>query len=192
MLTLLLVLGTAAPPPSPQLAMATPCRADEDHVPLAGRPSPLDSVGIQLNGKAVKVCYGRPSLRGRTMLGGQIPYGKLWRTGANEPTVIHTEIPLRIAGVEVQPGSYSLYTIPGETEWTVIVNRSISQWGHENSYTEDVARQEVGRGTVPAGRLAQPVETFTITMDPPGNGRTHLNLSWDTTIVRVPLESSGR
>ena len=80
----------------------------------------------------MKVCYGRPSLRGRQMLGTEhVPYGKLWRTGANEPTIFYTPVALQVAGIRVPPGVYSLYTVPGKTEWEVIVNRSITQWGHE-------------------------------------------------------------
>jgi hypothetical protein len=76
------------------------------NVPLEGRKSPLDSVTFTIAAKPVKVCYGRPSARGRTMLGGSIPFGKLWRTGANEPTIFYAPVPLRVAGLSVPPGVY--------------------------------------------------------------------------------------
>ena len=82
------------------------------------------------------------------MLGGSIPYGKLWRTGANEPTIFYAPVPLRVAGLNVPPGVYSLYTVPGPKEWEVIVNRSTSQWGHEGQYTDEVKAQELGRAKV--------------------------------------------
>jgi hypothetical protein len=151
------------------------------------RPSPYDSVTTTVGDAALKVCYGRPSARGRTMIGGDaVPFGRIWRTGANEPTIVHVARPVRLAGVLLEPGSYSLYTIPGEAEWTVILNRSISQWGHESRYTAEVQAQEVGRGTVPAERTDDHVETFTIRHHAAGTG-DHLVLEWEHTRVRVPL-----
>jgi len=92
-------------------------------LPLATRQSPLDSLSFTVGKAEVKVCYGRPSLRGRKMIGGEaVPYGKLWRTGSNEPTMIHTTGPITVAGVALAPGSYSLYTIPGPKEFEVILN----------------------------------------------------------------------
>jgi hypothetical protein len=158
------------------------------NLPLATRTSPLDSVSFTVGGRAVKVCYGRPSLRGRKMLGGEaVPYGKLWRTGANEPTMIHTTGPLTLAGLKVPAGSYSLYSIPGPTEWVIIVNRSITQWGEESNYTEKVKAQEVGRAKVKAETAASPVEMFTIRAEPPGADATALVLEWQATKVRIPI-----
>ena len=107
-----------------------------DNVPAEGRKSPLDSLTFTVAGKPVKLCYGRPSSRGRTMLGGEaVPYGKLWRTGANEPTIFFTPVAVTVAGISVPPGTYSLYTVPGRGEWEIIVNRSTKQWGEESNYT---------------------------------------------------------
>ncbi len=139
-------LGTAPDAPA-QVAVDTACvTMNTDRLPLASRPSPLDSLTFTLGGHPVKICYGRPSARGRRMIGGpSVPYGQLWRTGANEPTMIHTTTALSIAGVRVQPGSYSLYTVPGEEQWQIVVNRSISQWGHESRYTADIREGAGGR-----------------------------------------------
>jgi hypothetical protein len=154
------------------------------------RPSPLDSLSFDVGGHAVKVCYGRPSARGRTMIGGErVPYGKLWRTGANEPTMIHTTTPLSIAGIEIGPGSYSLYTVPGEDDWELIVNRSISQWGRETGYTDEVEAQEVGRAKVSSQRLDNHVETFTIRAEPTSNGVAVL-LEWEHTRVSIPVTAN--
>ena len=159
------------------------------NMPAKGRPSPLDSLTFEVGGGQVKVCYGRPSLKGRHMLGGEaVPYGKLWRTGANEPTIFYTPVKLTIAGIAVPPGVYSLYTVPGEREWEVIVNRSTSQWGHENQYTEKVKAREVGRGKAPAERTERPVETFTIRAEPSGKGATLL-LEWEHARVRIPVQA---
>jgi len=159
-------------------------------MPLEGRASPYDSTVVPLGQQAALVCYGRPSARGRTMIGGDpVPFGQLWRTGANEPTIIHVPSAARIAGMRVEPGSYSLYTIPGEREWTVIVNRATAQWGHESAYTEQVRAQEVGRAQVPAERTDQHVETFTIRTEPAGGNRANMLLEWERTRVRIPIEA---
>lgn len=159
-------------------------------MPAEGRPSPLDSLTFTVGDQKVKLCYGRPSLRGRRMLGADaVPYGKLWRTGANEPTIFYAPVPLEIAGIKVAPGMYSLYTVPGETEWEVIVNRSTSQWGHESQYTEAVKRQEVGRGRAAAERLATPVETFTIRAEPESGSAQSLVLEWENTRVAIPVKA---
>jgi hypothetical protein len=157
-------------------------------MPVEGRASPYDSATIQVNGQALKVCYGRPMARGREIFGGLVPMGRLWRTGANEPTIVHLPFAAEIAGVRLEPGAYSLYTEPGEQQWTVILNRSISQWGHEGSYTEEVRAQEAGRGTAPAERLDQHVEQFTIRGEA-GPGGADIILEWERTRVRIPVRA---
>jgi hypothetical protein len=168
----------------------TPCDVRPDVVPVAGRQSPIDSLTFEVSGKPVKVCYGRPSARGRTMIGGKnISYGKLWRTGANEPTMIHTPVALDIAGLKVPAGTYSLYSVPGQAEWTIIVNRSTKQWGEEHGYTDAVKAQEVGRATVKAESVATPIETFTIRAEPAAGGASALVLEWEKARVRVPVRA---
>lgn len=134
-----IVFGTGfvrAAPASPQ--PDTSCVVQRNVLPLEGRVSPLDSVTFRVAGVDVKICYGRPSARGRTMIGGSsVPFGKIWRTGANEPTLLRTPVALTIAGVPVPAGTYSVYTVPGEAEWEIIVNRSYSQWGRERFYTDE-------------------------------------------------------
>jgi hypothetical protein len=158
---------------------------------LASRLSPLDSVTFQLGGQRVRVCYGRPSARGRTMIGGQaVPFGRVWRTGANETTKIRSPVPLTIVGIAVPAGTYALYTVPGEQEWQVIVNRAWEQWGQEDNYTDEVRAQEAGRATVPVERVAEHVEVFTIRAEPRGDAAVDLVLEWERTRVRVPVVMS--
>jgi len=155
---------------------------------LEGRMSPLDSLSFRVGSGVVKVCYGRPSARGRTMIGGNdVPYGRLWRTGANEPTMIHVTEPVRLAGLHVPAGSYSLYTIPDGDEWVVIVNRSITQWGHIARYTSRVRELEVGRATVRAERLEHHVETMTFRSEPRPEGGAMLLLEWEHTRIRLSV-----
>lgn len=184
MLTVTTLLAAALLGPAGDATAPAPCAAMmTDRMPLASRKSPMDSVVTKVGGVEVKLCYGRPSLRGRKAIGGElVPFGKLWRTGANEPTVLHTDGGLTIAGVEVPAGSYSIYTVPGPTEWEVIVNRSVTQWGHESAYSDAVKAQEVGRGKVKAEALKAPVEQLTFSAQ--GNS---LVLEWESTRVRIPL-----
>ena len=171
-------------------AQAPACAPMTANMALEGRASPYDSTTINVNGQTAKICYGRPSARGRTMIGGDaVPYGQLWRTGANEPTTLHLPFAAEVAGVRLQPGSYTLYTMPGLEQWVVILNRSTTQWGHEGAYTEEVRAQEVGRGMAPAQRLAEHVETFTIRSEAAGNGAATLVLEWENTRVGIPVRA---
>jgi hypothetical protein len=189
--TLLIVSGLAGLGPVSPSVLAHPNTAcPSRNVPVQGRKSPLDSLTFKVKNQPVKVCYGRPSSRGRVMLGGEaIPYGKLWRTGANEPTVFFTSTPLTVAGIAVAPGVYSLYTVPGRTEWEVIINRSISQWGREDQYNETVKAQELGRAKVKTETVKSPVETFTIRAEPDGSD-AKLVLEWEKTRVKIPVKAA--
>lgn len=162
---------------------------------LAERASPYDSVTVSAGALRAKVCYSRPYMKGREIFGAEgsalVPLGALWRTGANEPTIIHLASTAEIAGIAVEPGSYSIYTVPGEAEWTVIVNRSISQWGHESQYTPEVEAQEVGRATVPAETIGESVEQFTIHAVPQDGGSADLVLEWASTRVTIPIRTTA-
>jgi hypothetical protein len=176
-------------PAEEQTALApVACQPMTDAMALEGRASPYDSTTIDVGAGQARICYGRPSLRGRTMIGGEaVPYDTLWRTGANEPTTIHLNVAARIAGIEVEPGSYSLYTIPHDgPEWTLIVNRSTSQWGIESDYTSEVRAQEVGRAQVMAEKTESPVEQFTIR---PAEGGVFLE--WQDSRVFVPIVAAA-
>ena len=184
LLALVVPFAVVAPPAVAQ-DMACPYNAQ---MALATRRSPLDSVTFAVAGHAAKICYGRPSARGRTMLGGSaVPFGQVWRTGANETTKLMTSGPVSVGGIEVPAGTYALYTVPGEREWQIIVNRSYEQWGRENTYTDEVKAQEVGRAKAAVERVAEPVEAFTIRTEPQADGSVHLILEWERTRVRVPV-----
>jgi hypothetical protein len=187
MLTGVLVMGGAVVAPAMTQDLACIVMTDTDP---AARPSPLDSVTFSVGSASVKVCYGRPSAKGRTMIGGAaVPYGKLWRTGANEPTMIHTSAPIIVAGIAIDAGSYSMSTVPGEEGWEIVLNRSITQWGHERYYTGEVAEAEIARAAVESNRGNDHVETFTIRAE--GTGATvTLILEWEDSRVTVPIRGA--
>src|SRR5688500_2268176 len=91
--------------------------------------SPKATVEAEISGVNTEIVYCRPSARGRKMLGGKEPYGQVWRTGANEATTIEFDKPVKVEGKDVPAGKYSLFTIPGENEWTIILNKEPKQWG---------------------------------------------------------------
>lgn len=166
-----------------------PCRRDWGWLPSwLLRSSPTGSLVFEVGGHRVKLCYGRPAARGRRMIGGPaIPYGRLWRTGANEPTVLRASHPVAVAGIAVRDGKASLYTVPGPETWEVILNRSTTQWGIESQYTEGIAAQELGRAVVPVEQLDRPEERLTFRREPAVGDTVLLTLAWEGTGVSIRL-----
>lgn len=130
----------------------------------SNRVSPLDSVQIHLNDLDMEVIYSRPYLKGREFGKDIVPFGKVWRTGANEATVFEISRDVLIEGKKLEKGKYSLYTIPNETETVVIFNRDWNQWG--TIYNED---RDALRVTIPTIETDYPAEQFTISLDPTGD-----------------------
>lgn len=130
----------------------------------------------------VRVIYSRPSKNGRAVFGTLVPYGKVWRTGANENTEIKFYQDATIQGKKVKAGTYSLFTIPGETEWTIILNSDLDHWGAFTYKQEN----DVVRFTAPSKKSTDaPLENFSIHF-PKGNAAV-MRLGWDDTIVEVPI-----
>ena len=195
MIAILLALSAATrtPPPDTNCLWGQNVEAGQpgpiDPPPSVRARSPKDSVSFAAGGSVVKVCYSRPSARGRTMIGGEaVPFGRVWRTGANEPTMFHTTGHLVIAGIHVNAGTYALYTVPGQSEWEIIINRSYHQWGEESNYTDSVRAKELGRGRVPAQHVDGMIEQFTIRAEPAAGGDASLILEWEHTRVSVPVQ----
>jgi len=185
-LAVLVVGGIALTYVIPVSVAVGPCLKDWTSPSSYGRrASPLASTALPLGDGAVKVCYGRPSARGRLVYGFLIPHGRLWRFGANEPTRLFTSVPLDVAGVAVEPGRYSLYVIPEAEQWTVAVNRSTFHWGLD--FSEAVLAREVGRGVVPVRTTPGYVETFALTLVPTEPGRANLVADWERTRVEIPI-----
>ncbi|MEM6805746.1 MAG: DUF2911 domain-containing protein [Bacteroidota bacterium] len=100
-------------------------------------PSPMKELSAKIGGADVKIVYGSPSVKGRDLYGALVPYGKVWRTGANEATTFETSADIEVAGKSLPAGKYGFFTIPGENEWTLIFNATPDQWG---AYNYDVAK----------------------------------------------------
>lgn len=145
--------------------------------------SPHESTSVEVAGHKVTITYGRPSLHGRKMIGEHEPYGKVWRTGADECTTIETDADLDINGLKVPKGKYGLFTIPQADSWTLIISKNAKQWG-AFSYKES---EDVGRTKMQVTKLGSPVEEFTISMTPAGDGFT-LKLTWQDVEASVPVK----
>jgi hypothetical protein len=147
------------------------------------RPSPVAIAATKLDGDAyVRVVYGSPRMRGREVFGGLVPFGEIWRTGANEATEITFAQPVTFGGQPVDAGSYSLFTIPGESEWTIVLNRGLGQWG---AYAYDEG-DDLLRLTVPSSNSNSRYEAFTVRFEETEAG-SDLVLLWDRTRVSVPI-----
>ncbi len=161
---------------------------------LAQRSSPPDSVDFQLGGETARVCYGRPSARERRIVGGVVPYDDMWRTGANEPTVLHLPVAAEVAGITLAPGDYTINLIPGPRDWVVIIGTATNRWGRvtpterggRSQYTDAVRAREVGRAMVTSDEAGSHVEQFTITADPVSGG-ADLVLVWERMRVMIPV-----
>ncbi len=137
------------------------------------------------NGKTVSVDYGAPSMRGRKIMGELVPYGKVWRTGANEATKFHTDSDLLIGGAKVPAGDYTLFTLPGETAWKLIINKQTGQWGTKYDESQDLVRVDMK-----VKKTEQPVEQMEIKLDPKTDGDVILHVIWENTDASVELKSA--
>lgn len=144
--------------------------------------SPPATARGTIGGKEIVIQYCAPSMRGRKIMGGLVPFNKVWRTGANAATTLITQADLRVAGLAVPRGTYTIYTIPGERDWTLVVNRQTGQWGTQYDETQDLGRVRMNVRTLPS-----PVETFVISVEPVAANRGILRLTWETTEVSVPI-----
>jgi hypothetical protein len=148
------------------------------------RPSPPGTADCTINGKKVTIDYSRPFLKGRKLGTDLAPYGKVWRTGANEATTLTTAIALDIGGAKVPAGTYTLYTLPSEGTWKLIINKQTGQWGTEYHQEQDLARVDMKKQ-----EIVVPVEQFTIAMDQDSNNSADLNIEWEKTRVFVVIRA---
>lgn len=141
-----------------------------------------DEATFTLGGKKIVITYGRPQKKGRAVFGGLVPYGQVWRTGADEATTFKTEGDIMLGSLHVPAGEYSLFTIPEEKEWTIILNKTVKQWG---AFKYD-KNMDFGRAKMTVSKASAPVEELTITLDAKGSEGT-LKIAWDTTVASIPV-----
>lgn len=154
-----------------------------------GQPvlSPPATADVRLDGKAITVNYGSPAMRGRKIMGELVPYGKVWRTGANPATTFATEADLMIGKLRVPAGKYTLYTLPAApgTPWMVIINKQTGQWG--TVYKEDM---DLGRAPMRTKTLPVPQESMSITFENTTMHATELHVKWDLTDEWVEIKTA--
>jgi hypothetical protein len=148
-----------------------------------GALSPRDSVVGMVDGGSVSVAYGRPTMRGRRIIGEVVPFGQVWRTGANEATHFRTDSDVLVGGMRVPAGSYTLWTVPGADTWTLVINKQTGQWGTVYDPAQDLARIPVRAETV----ASEPVEQLTMRIEPASGGSATLVIAWENTRVLVPI-----
>lgn len=149
------------------------------------RPSPPSTAECTVKGKKVTINYSRPFLKGRHVGQELAPYGQVWRTGANEATTLTTAIDLDIGGVKVPAGTYTLYSLPSEGTWKLIINKQTGQWGTVYNQDQDLARVDMKKQ-----EIVVPVEQFTISLDQDTNDSADLILEWEKTRVWVVIKAA--
>jgi hypothetical protein len=151
----------------------------------SAQASPPDSATCDLGGgKTIKTDYSSPRLKGRKMVGGQDPYGKVWRNGANEATTFVTSSDVVVGGKAVPAGSYTLFVLPTAEKWTLIINKKTGEWGIPYKYESD----ELARIDMKMSKAPSPVENFTIAYDKTSAGCT-LREEWDTTRATIDISA---
>lgn len=155
------------------------------------QPSPQGTVTQRVGLTTVTVNYSRPSVKGRKVFGGILPYDKAWRTGANATTKITFKDDVTVQGTKVPAGEYALYTIPSANQWTVVLNKNLTFGGNTHQYKTE---EDVARFTVKPGKLTEKVETFTINFADITPATTNVELQWENTSVKfkVVTEVEGK
>lgn len=176
MKTLLLVLAPLA------LVAATAFGAQ----PAKKAPaSPHEIIAANIGGKLIKITYGRPYMKGRKIYGELVPFDKVWRTGADEATTFQTDGDLMLGSLHVPAGTYALFTIPGTSEWTVILNKVAKTWGAYD-YEKNKA-QDLGQAKAKVESTGSHVEQLTLAIEPGAGKNATLSIVWETTRVTVPI-----
>lgn len=158
--------------------------------------SPLGLTRAMVGDAYVKVHYSRPYIRRRTVMGDLVPFGSVWRTGANAGTEITTTSDLMVGGEKLPAGTYTIFTVPGEQSWMIHFSPQLNMWATGRydvnatpRFTPDIydPEQDVLRVSAPVTMLEEDVDPFTIDLEKQDDGSVHLVLSWEKTSVRTPI-----
>jgi hypothetical protein len=144
--------------------------------------SPRETASVELKSGSIKISYGAPSVRERKVIGELVPYGKPWRTGANEATSFATNTALKIGATAVPAGTYTLYSLPGASEWMLIVNKQTGQWGTEYHQEQDLARIPMKVAKLPSSQ-----EQMSISFEKTSGNSTDLHIKWENTDASVAI-----
>lgn len=154
--------------------------AQSYNVPMA---SPRHSIQHQFSVSNISIDYSRPAVKGRKIFGDLVPYGKVWRAGANSSTKITFGQTVNFGGKELRPGTYGLFIIPQATQWTIILNKDSQSWG---AYSFD-SKLNVLEISVPVEQTKNLTEWFTIDLTPINKEKISLNLAWENSKVNIPI-----
>jgi hypothetical protein len=135
-----------------------------------GYTSPAATTSVAIDGKTVRIDYHAPSMHGRKIFGGLVPYGKVWRAGANEATALHTDAELDLGGLKIPKGDYTLFVFPDSKQWELVINKQTGQWGLE--YHQD---RDLGRVALNISTQSAPVEACKLRME------------WENTVAELPF-----
>ncbi|WP_224491059.1 DUF2911 domain-containing protein [Robertkochia flava] len=149
------------------------------------QPSPQATFTQMVGLTEVSVTYSRPSMRGRTVFGDLVPFGEVWRTGANANTVVKFEHDVKVGGKEVKAGSYAVYTIPGENSWEIMLYNDTSNWGVPQEWDDSKVVAKVTSETM---TLPFDVETFSIGFGNLSNNSAEMGIYWENTYAAMPFE----
>ena len=147
-------------------------------------PSPPATAIVTLEGKTLTIKYNTPQMRGREIFGGLVPYGQVWRTGANPATTLITPVSLHIGNLLVPAGTYTIYTLPERDKWMLIVNKQIGQWG-----TEYKPEMDLGRVPMKSHDLAGPQEVMSLSFDDIKKDSAEFHVRWATTDESVKIST---
>jgi hypothetical protein len=149
------------------------------------RPSPPASASCDLGGgKTVKTDYSSPRAKGRKIFGGLVPYGEVWRTGANEATTFVTSSNISVGGTAVPAGSYTIFTVPNADKWSLVISKGTGEWGTQYPGKD----KDLARVDMKVSKLSSPVENFTISYEKSGSGCT-MNIEWENTRASVDISA---
>ncbi|PVW13922.1 DUF2911 domain-containing protein [Marixanthomonas spongiae] len=149
------------------------------------QPSPSQKIEQKVGLTDITVEYSRPAMRDRKIFGGLVPYGKLWRTGANQNTKITFDKPVMIGDTELKPGSYAIYTKPNKNNWEVYFYSDANNWGLPQEWDES---KVAAKTTVDVYPMPMNIESFTMTFDDVAHDQAHLGMLWENTYVGVPIK----
>jgi hypothetical protein len=144
--------------------------------------SPPANVAAEIGGDHIRIEYYAPSAHGRKVMGELVPFGEVWCTGANWATKITTEASLKIGDLTLPKGSYSIWTLPGAKDWTLIINKQTGQFHRDYDSSQDFGRTKMN-----VKALSEPVETFKIELRPAGGNQGTLALLWEKTEASIPF-----